>query len=128
MTTPGMDSSTDPPVNASELLSAIPCNELVMLTEAAEKRVAERLRERVVERIADHIEREVQDPARMPRTEQAALALIRGVAEELRKAGQELAVAARVLKDNGYGLPANRAHQAAQRAESMANELVPQRA
>ena len=64
----------------------------------------------------------------MPRTEKAALAMIRGVADELRHAGLELAIAARVLKDHGHGVPATRAHQAAQRAESLANELVPQRA
>lgn len=101
---------------------------LVMLTEDAEKRVAERLRERVVERIAEHLEREVSDPTRMPRTETAALAMIRGVADELRLAGQELERAAQHMKQAGLGPSASRAHVAAQRAESFANELVPRRA
>lgn len=99
-----------------------------MLTEVAEKRVSERLRERIVERIVEQIEREVRDPHGMPRTEKAALAMIRGIADELRIAGRELAAAAQTLKNHGHGLPASRAHQAARRAEDLANELVPQRA
>lgn len=101
---------------------------LVMLTEIAEKRVAERLRERVVERMVEQLEREVVDPARMPSTEKAALAMIRGVADELRVAGEELERAAAHLKQAGLGPSASRVHVAAQRAESLASELVPRRA
>lgn len=102
--------------------------ELEMLTVEAEKRVAARLRERVIDRIVQQIEREVTDPSAIPRTEKAALAMIRGVADELRIAGQELQVAAAVLKREGIGAAASRAHLAAQRADTHANELVPQRA
>lgn len=106
-----------------------PADQAVDLVTEAERRVGAAIRERAIQHIADALEQaHFPEASRMPRTEKAALAMIRGIADELRLAAQQLEAAAKAMKEGGLVLPANRAHQAAQRAESLANELVPQRA
>jgi hypothetical protein len=104
-------------------------NAITALVDDAESAIGTAVRARVVHHLVSKVERErFPEMARTPRTEQQALAMIRGVATELRQAGKALALAALQLNDAGKGRPANLAHQAAQRAEHLANELVPEHA
>lgn len=104
-------------------------NAITTLVDEAESVIGTAVRDRVVQHLVSKLEREqFPEMARRPRTEQQALAMIRGVATELRQAGKALALAAQQLNDAGKGRPASLAHQAAQRAEHLANELVPEHA
>jgi hypothetical protein len=77
-------------------------------------------------RAADHLDRRLLDyltPRLIPRTEQQAQAVLKGIALELATAGRALHAAAESLKVAGKATPASRARQAGNRALAVAEGL-----
>jgi hypothetical protein len=80
------------------------------------------------ERAAQHLERRLDryfDDRPRVQSEAQFMALLKGVAGELRDAGQALEKAAQRFKNlGGQGLAANDAYRASQRAQRVADDLV----
>jgi hypothetical protein len=77
--------------------------------------------------LEDRLDREFRgsQPPRVT-TEAAAMAILKGVAQELRTSGRALLQAAEELKNRAAVMPAQRAFVAHQRAMKVADDLVPQ--
>lgn len=99
---------------------------IVALTADAEDQVAQHWRDRIVTRIAESIDRELREglPMQAPSSEEQALAIVKGVAGELREAANSLFYAAGVLKACGKAYQASQTHQSGQRALKVAEDLI----
>ena len=92
----------------------------------AEERVAIHWQQRIIQRLAESRMKELRDglPIPLPSSEQAAMSIIRGMADALKQSGLALEKAAKDLKDAGKGISANAAYSAGQKAKRHAEELV----
>ena len=80
--------------------------------------------QRATHRLQERADRWVRGGVGLPSSEQAALAIIHGTAEELRSAGRALEAAAEALRAAGAALPANQAKRASTKALASAEGLV----
>lgn len=85
--------------------------------------LGDRWRARAVYHLEQKLDRELRERPRLD-TDQAALAMVKGVARELQVAGQALAGAAKRMKDKGDAVGASQTHQAAMRALEAAHALL----
>jgi len=85
--------------------------------------LGDRWRARAIHHLEEKLDREFRERPRLD-TEQAALAMVHGVARELHTAGKALLAAAKRMKDKADAVGASQTHQAAQRALRNAQALL----
>ena len=122
---PGSESGQSGQIGWTHLVSP-EIDEAEEIVQAAEERLAQVWRARLVEHIAQSLDRELRDgaPVRQPPDLQAANSVIRELAAELKKASENLHVAATVFRDEGRGKLASAAKEAAQRAGQVARNVL----
>jgi hypothetical protein len=94
---------------------------------ASQHRVRDQWQERIIMRMAEQVEKDLRagGPVQLPSTEQQALALIKGVAQELEDAARALDIAAARFKNiTGQVNAANETKRAAIKARKAAEGLI----
>lgn len=124
MSTPDLSRARPSCVSSIEPQADACLDDVAALYAEAEARYGAHLRERIIRRLVEDLDRDYRSTPRI-QSEEAAMALIKGMASELTHAAQALYRGAEAVKRRGgLGALASELHHAAKRADRAAQELV----